>query len=238
MLGPFQVLKPSITLRPKQPPRSGSEVAPVAWWKFDEQGGTNAANAAGTGLVGRIHGEASWAPAEGRHQGALELDGRHNWIECAESTDLDFRDGLSISVWIKPRELPNGGDTLVAKGEAWGLQRLKGTGELEFTLSGPQAANPARGNELRVVSKRPLTDLQWHHVAAVYDGKRIALYVDGVEEDSVKASGPIALNNLPLTLGGNAANRASRWHGSLDEVRLFDRGLSAGEIKTLHSGGL
>ena len=238
MLGPFQVLKPPITLRPKPPPRSGAEVAPVAWWKFDEQGGTNAANAAGAGLVGRIHGETRWAPADGRHEGALELDGQHNWIECAESTDLDLRDGLSISVWIKPRELPDGGDTLIAKGEAWALQRSNRTGQLEFTLSGPQAASPARSNELRLVSKQPLTNLQWHHVAAVYDGKRIALYIDGAEQDAVRASGPIALNNLPVTIGGNAANRANRWHGWLDEVRLFDRGLSAEEIKLLHGGGL
>lgn len=62
----------------------------------------------------------------------------------------------------------------------------------------------------------------------------MALYVDGAEEDSMTASGPIALNNLPLTLGDNAANRGRRWNGWLDDARLYDRGLSIEEIKTLH----
>ena len=239
MLGPFQVLKPPLTLRPKQPPRTGlAAAAPVAWWKFDEESGGTAANAAGTPLAGRLQGEPRWAPDQGRHQGSIELDGVNNWIECADSTDLGIRDGLSVSVWIKPRGAPPGGDTLLAKGEAWGLQRLGGTGELEFTLTGPLPGDPARRNAPRVVCKRTLADDRWHHVAAVYDGKRMALYVDGAEEDSMKASGPIALNNLPLTLGDNAANRGRRWNGWLDDARLYDRGLSIEEIKTLHQGGL
>jgi hypothetical protein len=239
VLGPFQVLKPPLTLRPKQPPRTGPVLAaPVAWWKFDEESGETAANAAGPLLAGRLEGDPRWAPDQGRHQGSIELDGVDDWIECTDSTDLGIRENLSVSVWIKPRMTPPGGDTLLAKGEAWGLQRLGDTGELEFTLTGPQPGGPAKRDAPRVVCKRTLADDQWHHVVAVYDGKRMALYVDGAEVDSMNASGLIALNNLPLALGDNAANRGHRWNGWLDDARLYDRGLTVEEIKTLHQGPL
>jgi hypothetical protein len=238
VLGPFQVLKPPLTLWPKQPVRIGSPTAtPFAWWKLDEAGGETAANAAGTNLIGRLHGQPRWAPDQGRHQGAIELDGVSNWIECADSTDLGFRDSFSVSVWIKPRAASISGDTLMAKGNAWELRRLEGTGELEFAVNGPQTAESTRANTSRVVCKRPLANEQWHHVAAIYDGKRIALYIDGREEDSLKASGPTALNNLPLTVGDNAARRGQRWNGWLDDVRLYDRSLSIEEIKLLHRNG-
>jgi hypothetical protein len=82
-----------------------------------------------------------------------------------------------------------------------------------------------------------LNDGQWHHLVATYDGKRIALYVDGVEADAVTASGTLALNNLPVTLGENAASRGRPWNGWLDDARLYDRGLSAEEVKRLFAGG-
>ena len=57
MLGPFQVLKPPLTLRPKAAARGSPETTgPVAWWKLDEASGATAVSAAGTDLSGTIHG--------------------------------------------------------------------------------------------------------------------------------------------------------------------------------------
>jgi hypothetical protein len=232
------MLKPPITLRPKQTPVSVTDGSPVAWWKFDEPGGSSAANAAGTSLAAQIHGDARWAPAQGRLQGALELDGIRNWIECLDSTDLGFRDALSVSLWVKPHAAVQDGATLVAKGEAWGLRQSADRGEIEFALTGPQAGSSRPGNPPTVASKQPLAEDQWQHVAATYDGKRLVLYVNGIEENAVKASGPIALNNLPVTLGVNAATRGNLWRGWLDDARLFERALTPNEIQRLHSGNL
>ncbi len=239
MLGPFQVLKPSLTLRPKETkPKAGSaQAGPIAWWKLDESGGATAANTAGPNLTGKLHGTPHWSPDQGKHNGALEFDSRKDWVECADSADLDFRSGLSVATWIKPRAVGKPSDTLLAKGDVWRLHRLGDKGDLEFALTGPKTGGADKNKPPRVVCKRSLEDGQWHHVVAVYDDKRIALYVDGVEEDAVAASGALALNNLPVTLGENAASRGRLLGGWLDDVRLYDRGLSAEEVKALRAEG-
>jgi hypothetical protein len=232
VLGPFQVLKPALTLRPKETKRGSEKAGPVGWWKLDESGGTTAANAAGASLAGQFHGAPRWAPDQGRQQGAVEFGPASGWIECTESADLYLRDSVAVAVWMKTRAGEKGG-VLLAKGASWRLQRSGGKGEVEFTLTGPQTSGASKGKPPRVVCKQALNDGQWHHLVATYDGKRIALYVDGVEADAVTASGTLALNNLPVTLGENAASRGRPWNGWLDDVRLYDRGLSPQEVRML-----
>lgn len=239
VLGPFQVVKPSLTLRPKdaRPGADSEKAGPVGWWKLDESGGSTAANAAGNNLMGELHGQPRWTPEAGGHGGALEFDSQRDWVEFPDSTDLDFRNGLSVAVWVKARRVGKATDTLLAKGEAWRLHRLGGKGDLEFVLTGPQTTGSSKGKAPSVVFKGPLEDNQWHHIAGVYDGKRIVLYVDGEEQDAVSASGPISANNVPVTLGENAASRGRLFGGWLDDARLYTRALSAEEVKALHGEG-
>jgi hypothetical protein len=122
VLGPFQVLKPALTLRPKETKRGSEKAGPVGWWKLDESGGTTAANAAGASLAGQFHGAPRWAPDQGRQQGAVEFGPASGWIECTESADLDLRDSVAVAVWMKARAGEKGG-VLLAKGASWSLQR-------------------------------------------------------------------------------------------------------------------
>jgi hypothetical protein len=236
VLGPFQVLKPPLTLRPKAAARGSPETTgPVAWWKLDEASGATAVSAAGTNLTGTIHGQPRWAPDQGRLQGALEFDGAGNWIECADSRDVNPGERLSVAVWFKVRAEGKGGDTLVAKGSAWQLlHRTGGKPEVEFAFVGPQPSGKSKGPPPRTACPAP-TDGQWHHLAGVYDGTKAVLYLDGVEKASAPVSGPVAWNNLPVTLAGNAAHRGELWSGWLDDARLYARALSAEEVKALQS---
>ena len=236
-LGPFQVVKPPLPLLTKDTkPAAGSEKAgPVGWWKLDETTGSTVANAAGNGLQGQVLGEPRWAT--GARGGALEFDGKRNWVEFADAGDFDFRSGVTIAVWIKARAAAKTTETLLAKGDAWRLQRGGGRGTLEFLLSGPQPAGANKGKPPKVEFKQSIEDSQWHHVVGSYDGKRIALYVDGEEKETVAASGVLALKNVPITLGENEESPGRLLNGRLDDVRLYTRGLSAEEVKTLFGEG-
>ena len=81
-----------------------------------------------------------------------------------------------------------------------------------------------------------LDDGQWHHVAALYDGQRLALYVDGLLEDSLPASGTIAADDQPVMIGCNPAAYARRFNGWIDDVRLYGYALGEDEIKALARG--
>ena len=225
-----------MTLYPKdsKPDAGANTAGPVGWWKFDETGGITAANAAGNKLTGKLHGQPRWTPDAGARGGALELDGQLDWVEFADTPDLDVRGGLSVAVWLKTRGNRPGG-TLLAKGDAWRLQRTGAKGHVEFSLTGPQVNK--KGKAPSVAFKAPMNADEWHHLVGVYDGKSVAIYVDGEEKDRVAAAGAISVNNVPVTLGENAMNRSRLFAGWLDDARLYTRGLSVEEVKTLFREG-
>ena len=90
------------------------------------------------------------------------------------------------------------------------------------------------GTEIGITSSTTLTE-GWHHVACVFDANELTLYVDGW------ASGTVETAIVPMELGETTNNWLgdSQWDGDdllmglLDEVRIYDRALSAGEIRYL-----
>jgi hypothetical protein len=229
--GPFEVLSRPLTLPPKEAPAraAGAEPpGPIGWWRCEETIAT-AANAA----VNKLTIPVGWSCAPAVSGKAFEFDGTKSWVECADSSDLCFRGGISVSGWFKVRAFDRPAQTLLAKGNSWRLQRRGESGVIEFALSGPATTGTYRKRLPTVATKKNVADGQWHHVAACYNGKRLALYLDGEEQDAVTASGLLALNNVPVTLGDNGASRGRLFSGWMNDVRLYDRGLSADEIKLL-----
>jgi hypothetical protein len=75
----------------------------------------------------------------------------------------------------------------------------------------------------------------WTHVATTYDGSTQRLFVGGTQVASRTQTGAIATSNSPLRIGGNGV--WSEWFaGLLDEVRVYNRALSASEISAALSG--
>jgi hypothetical protein len=78
----------------------------------------------------------------------------------------------------------------------------------------------------------PIADNRWHHCAATYDGKKVALYVDG----KFAAAKPIKLTVNPkqAILGARYdLVPHETWHGTLDNLRIYNRALNPAEIYTL-----
>jgi hypothetical protein len=87
---------------------------------------------------------------------------------------------------------------------------------------------------------------QWKHVAGVFNGSSIKIYVNGVLEGSSPIGGTIASDTRPLTIGAgnndlytdfNPSAFANQWHGAIDEVEIFNRALSASEIQAIFTAG-
>jgi large repetitive protein len=239
VFGPFKVVGSPLTLQPKglkpaTAPDNGLP-DPVAWWKFDETEGMTAADASGHRLDSRLQGKAGWAPDKGRRGGALELDGATGFIDCAGVDELNFQEGMAVAAWFKVRANDKKSAALITKGsDTWRLQWQGDKGRLHFALTGPQLADKKQSRSVGVDSKRALDDGQWHHVTGLYDGKRVALYVDGVLEDSVAATGLIVVNTEPVWIGQNSAARGQTFNGWVDDVRLYRQGLSEKDALALY----
>jgi len=75
---------------------------------------------------------------------------------------------------------------------------------------------------------------QWCHIAGVYDGKSIRFYLDGVLKEEKYVSGNIDWQYQPEHLCVGAfldSNELHYFDGCIDEVRIWNRSLSAGQIK-------
>ncbi len=209
----------------------------VAWWKLDETKGSKTEDATGHQFAGNIVGRANWAGSQGRIGGALEFDGRTTFINCGRAPEFDFRDGMTVSAWIKVREFNKTWQAIVTKGDnAWRLHRQKETSMVAFSFNTGPAAEVKEQDLVSLVSKRKVDDGQWHHLVGVSDGQRAALYVDGEMEDSAEAK-PIAQNSAPVMIGCNSSFYDRRFNGWIDDVRLYGYGLSEAEVKALYRGG-
>jgi len=88
------------------------------------------------------------------------------------------------------------------------------------------------GGETHSITAGPLELGRWCHVAATYDGHRQELYLNGVLATSINWTA-----HVDWTEGfsyDNIGGGACRWHGDLDEVRFYSRGLSPEEVATLY----
>jgi hypothetical protein len=80
----------------------------------------------------------------------------------------------------------------------------------------------------------PANTSGWHHLAATFGGGALRIYVDGTPHQTLSGL-TIAYGNDPLFIGCDLDNNVAtaKWNGQIDELRLYNRALSATEIMTL-----
>lgn len=80
-----------------------------------------------------------------------------------------------------------------------------------------------------VYSDFPIKIDQWYHLASTYDGETFKLYIDGNLTDEVKVQNGIKITPEPIIIGNNSTHNFA-WKGKLDEIRIWNKALSADEI--------
>ena len=195
----------------------------VAAFGFNEGVGFSAADASPEGNTGTVSG-AAWAPA-GRFGGALSFDGVNDWVTVADDASLDLSGALTMEAWVRPSSPPSGWRTVLLKersfGHAYALYS-GGQGPLvEVASNGYQ--NAGRTGQLPAAT--------WTHLAATLSGGSLRLYVDGNLVDSITGVGSLPNGDGPLRIGGNSIWGNEFFAGQIDEVRIYNRALSATEIQ-------
>jgi len=191
-------------------------------------------DASGAGNDGSVYG-AKWI-AEGKFGGAYQFRITNVTDRIViPNSDLLNSGYITVSAWIKTTDTDG----------FWNRIVDKGCDEKSYTLclGGDWEQKSYRGQPLFELSGRaaygpPVGDGRWHHVAGTYDGQVNKLYLDGVERGQDKGHhGPIGKNNWDLCVGNNVIEDAGgeflAYDGLIDEVRIYNRALSADEIKLL-----
>ena len=208
---------------------------PVGWWKLDEgNGNTVAIDSSSNGNNGSLTNMTGNEWAEGKIGGALEFDGDNDYVDIGDNSVFDITGNITLAAWIKVDSFTKNYAIIVCKGDAngWSIGRNSSTSYLIFTCS-TDRTNTVTGNTA-------VDDGQWHHVAGVYNGSTMYLYLDGEVDNSKSLSGAITTNAYNVYIGKSDEHPNSWWNGLIDDVRIYDRALSEEEIQELasDSGGV
>ena len=201
---------------------------PAAYWRLGEALGTNAADE-----VGLNHGTYS---AQGLTLGtagalasdpntAVAFDGSRGGMSAGASTALDFVSGATIEVWAKRAK--SGSQVLVAKpGHS---QSKRENYALWVNSSNRVQAFFGNGSAFATVTG-PVLDTAWHHLVATYDNATARLYVDGAQVATASSTVRMAANTQPVNVG-RASNGQAYLGGTLDEIALYPRVLTATRVR-------
>ena len=204
----------------------------AAYWKFDDGSGTTAVDSSGNGNDGVFVGDPQWVP--GRLGGALEFDG-DDYLNCGNGPSLQIRDEITITFWFKVEAFSNTWEGFMAKGDdSYRTSRGGGTGNAtHMGISGTSAGGGNGWFNGTVI----VTDGQWHHMAATYDGAEGKIYIDGVLDVTSPGTGQINQSSYDLYIGENSQATGRFLHGLLDDMRIYSRALMDVEILGVMAGG-
>ena len=170
------------------------------------------------------------ADRNGNQSSSWYFDGDEDYITVPHSSTLNFTSGLTVGFWVK---VENTDCQIVTKGNAVGgfcIQYLTGN-TIEFKLInniGGELSNVHNANILN----------SWHFIVGTYDGASFTLYLDGSPVATQSFNGDIG-NISDLTFGKEIADWTGGFlQGSLDDMFLFSRALSAAEISQIYTGKL
>jgi hypothetical protein len=216
----------------KAAPIQTPPATPVAAYSFDAGEGATLEDVTGNEHEGAIEG-ASWF-ANGRFGSALHFDGADDCVSVPDSTDLQLGEEFSLEAWVKPEGEGENEPILIKEDPEWfGYSLYLGLAEdgaLEGYLG--EEGNVTRGASDPTLAERHV----WSHIAFTFDGARIRLYVDGQLVDGTTADGAMPTAGQ-LSIGCSKEGEQF-FHGKIDEVRIYDRALSADELAADMSAAL
>ena len=238
---------------PGTSPAAGSAVARVvslgtnglvAAFAFDETNG-NVTTARDSSVVARDGTIRQAVRVPGKFGTALSFDGVNDWVTVTDVTGspLDLTTGMTLEAWVNPTQM-SGWETILMKERG-----IQGEGLLAYALyahdgaAGTTGAGARPASYLRTDPVASTTDRRvaastgvlplntWTHIASTYDGANFRFYVNGVLVGTTAGSGSINVANGALRIGGNNSSLNEFFRGLIDEVRVYNRALSAAEIQ-------
>ncbi len=194
-------------------------------------------------VVGNNHGKIHGAQISDERCGdqAYYFNGESDYIDCGNDKVLNGNySGLTISAWIKPKFMrKNEFGTIVGK---WGFDPVKD--HFGLWLNENYKVVMAVGDfskmEEGLFSGSMLMPETWFHVVGTWKKNReMEIYIDGrIDNRGTQTGNGINLNSaMTLKIGRQVERKNRPFRGHIDEVRIYNRALTAAEVKQLYELG-
>lgn len=216
----------------------------VSWWPAEgtaeDVAGDNDGTATGATYAAGMVGQ------------AFSFDGDDDYVNISDSPGLDGHSALTLEAWIRPASLGWPNPDPDSDYEAAIITKYDSTqdgrrsyvlaltdGHLKFVVFGTEG-------RLRAIADDAVSIDAWSHVAGIWDGNTIRLYVNGVEVTATASGSTISQindNDTAFNIGrvesysGTFTGPAAFFDGLIDEPSLYDEALSAADIAAIHNAG-
>jgi len=188
----------------------------------------DAADSSGNGLDGTIMGDPAFV--EGAVGMGLQLDGVDDYVDLGNDPLFDLTGSeVTLSLWVNTQDIGNTqNNPWLGKGDtSYMIKGHRVGNQIEFFIydGGWVTAHADVGEDFNG---------EWHHAAGVFNGEKLIIYVDGEEAVSADYDGVgIVNNNYNVAIGTNTQASGRFSESIVDEAMIYDRALSAGEIRYL-----
>ncbi|MBI4173447.1 MAG: hypothetical protein HY519_01890, partial [Candidatus Aenigmarchaeota archaeon] len=200
---------------------------------FEEGAGNRTidwSNYTNNGSLGDMEGGQPTWNASGKFGKGLTFDAADDFTNVSHHSSLNLASNFTVALWVYWK----GGAAnqwLVGKGnddqifsDNYDLYLASGT-QLRFAVG--------NGASSQAFSTSAFTKNRWHHVAVVANQSDVSIYVNGVLNTSATLTVTPATNAQSLTIGAkaSAAGMQNFFNGSVDEIRIYNRALTATEVR-------
>lgn len=203
----------------------------VGYWTFEEGSGTSVLDRSGNGNTGTWGGTGTHyvAGKVGQYAGGFDGTGPNDYVNASGDV-LKLTRQVSIAAWVNPTSWT----------QYLNIAGYNNPGTIGYSFQIRSAACPAGIYLMAAIptgtaaGPASVSCDSWHHIVATYDGASIKIYLDGDYQNSTSDSDAMTYNSsLPFAIGGDSSR--GRWlDGFMDDVRVYNRALSAGEIKAIY----
>ncbi len=197
----------------------------IGYWAFEEGTGAVAKDGSGNSHDGQLVGNPKWVA--GNVGGALDFNGSTSKVDIPYWPEVTPTEGTTMCSWVFPTDTTR--SCIVGQFEGYGMALMTGL-YLKSVIWGSDW-----------VLDTTIPQGEWSYVVMTWDvaNKQRKVYLDGqLVGERADATVPAVRNNLGIGLwiGWPDAWGDDSFAGLLDEVRLYNRVLAAGQVEDLFHG--
>jgi hypothetical protein len=201
----------------------------VSWWTGD-----NTAIDIQSGNNGTMKNGATFA--NGKVAQAFSLDGVNDYVDVGSPGSLNITGPLTVDAWIKPKALGTTQAVYNTSSNAFNLGEVLLRVNPDGTIGWLRRGSQGVPNVLYESTNTNVAAGVWTHIAAVFDGNTLQVYINGVLDSATPSV---------VSYGGGAPPRVKIgsddfdeiFNGSIDEVEVFNSALSAGDVASVYNAG-
>lgn len=225
---------------------TSADTALKGYWSFDgaDLSGTTASDRSGAGNDGTLTGGP--VAAIGKIGQALSFDDVNDYISVPANSSLQIAGDVTVAVNIKISSGASGSGSIITQSAGNELE----TGNFLYGLHIPAAGNGTTdiewyheygaGSNIIVSFNTNLSFNTWYNIVAVRNDttKTVALYVNGALFQSQSyTNSATGGNNTSMSIGQSLSAGGHWFGGSIDDVRVYNRALTATEVTALYNLG-